>query len=237
MIISSDCFSQNPGSKDHCENWIFGPLARMLPGHSDLIKTSNVRSKHNDAMHQLWTMHSLYPQMYQPPASNLSFNVEIRKVAIRAFSSAGCCSENHLTKERFDWTPRNTSNIINGVRSEDSGKIQAHALSWTVPERREPGAVRLAVTRQIMSNAMLFSSFLMCIYAICFDFRFWWWHETEVILRCESKKETLCTMDIQNLWPNMVESKYKLCWCSSPACGKASVSWQQLIPIQKQIQF
>ena len=77
-------------------------------------------------------------------------------------------------KERFDWTPRNTSNIINGVRSEDSGKIQAHALSWTVPERWEPGALRLAVTRQIMSNAMFFSSFLMCIYAICFDFRFWW---------------------------------------------------------------
>ena len=174
MIISSDCFSQNPGSKDHCENWIFGPLARMLPGHSELIKTSKVRSKHDDAMHQLWTMHSLYPQTYQPPASNLSFNVEIRKVAIRAFSSAGCCSENHLTKERFDWTPRNTSNIINGVRSEDSGKIQEHAISWTVPERWEPGALRLAVTRQIMSNAMLFSSFLMCIYAICFDFRFWW---------------------------------------------------------------
>ena len=101
MIISSDCFSQNPGSKNHCENWIFGPLARMLPGHSELIKTSKVRSKHNDAMHQLWTMHSLYPQTYQPPASNLSFNVEIRKVAIRAFSSAGCCSENHLTKGKI----------------------------------------------------------------------------------------------------------------------------------------
>ena len=109
------------------------------------------------------TMHSLYPQTYQPPASNLSFNVEIRKVAIRAFSSAGCCSENHLTKGKIRL---NTSKYLEiprisstGVRSEDSGKIQAHALSWTVPERWEPGALRLAVTRQIMSNAMFFSSF------------------------------------------------------------------------------